>query len=167
MKKSTQLGSLIGTFVTSGDVADAKARLVPSFNSTNSDVASSALPTATKNSWTAFYQSWLAFDAEDEHTFGNFWTAGSRMDRVETFGQSLLDWQGKVQSAGVVLSTPTVIPSPSGLPQNKGTGDEIISSIKALAWLAGIVVGGIALIETIPIIRSVWPSRKKNPRRRR
>ena len=157
---STQVGSSVGgifpRFVTSGDVADAKARLVPAFNATQADAFNCAsLPQATLDAWEAFYNSWVSFADEDEDTIGHFWTAGSRMDRVDTYAATLQDWQKKLASLGCALSGPTVqrendpnAPNPAG---------DILNKVIVLGVLG---LGAFVLFETVPL----WSPRKRYAR---
>lgn len=156
-----QVGSLLGTFVTSSDVADAKARLVPSFNQTQADaIANSAkLGQNVFDAWESFYDAWLTFADEDEETLGRFWTAGSRMDRVETYAQQLLDWQKKIQSLDVDLSGPLV------LPKHAGDGDELASLLSRVGLVVGVVVAGAFVVREI-VLASPRRGRRRRSRRR-
>ena len=150
------VGGILPRFVTSGDVADAKARLVPSFNATQADAFNcSKLDQATFDAWEAFYNSWVSFADEDEDTIGHFWTAGSRMDRVDTYAATLQDWQKKLSGLGCTLSGPTV--QRENDPNAPNPASDILNKVIVLGVLG---IGAFVLFETVPL----WSPRRRYAR---
>ncbi len=117
------MGNLV-TIVFPSDVDREKARLDPSFRTTDASVqACAAMSTATRSGWASFYASWRAF--ADRPT--EFFSTAREWDETQKYASDLAGWQAAIKGERCSVVGPAV-------------GGDAGPDLSALKWVAAAAI---------------------------
>lgn len=115
------------------------------YDALNRDISSSTSVTAAfRTAWKVDYDSWKMWDRDHNGWWDSLW--GDTLNAAQVYLRKLMAWRSAFQGVGGVPS------SPPPTPPTEGNLPGMDSTLTKVAIIAGIVVGGLALLELLPLI---------------
>jgi len=141
LSRVQSMGSPFLRFVTASDAETYKTQLDATMQSMAADALDCAttpgskMTSATFASFAAFRQAWATFKNDPAH----WYNAAAQYDKAEDFARQIADWQGMLAKF-CTLSAPSIEAPPE-------YGAEVLSTVKVVAVVAGVVAGAFAVRE--------------------
>ncbi len=127
LEHGARIGGWLPTVVWPSDVDREKARLDPSFRSTDAAVAAcGGLSPAARAGWVAFYAGWRDFASRETPLFG----ASNEWEEAQRYGRDLAGWQETVRTARCEVPGPVPTVTDPDAPVD----------LSPLKWVAAAVV---------------------------